>query len=576
MENDLGTTNVLIFEDDETDAALLGNAITKLGHRVEIATNLAQAWQHIENPDFGIAFVNVHLDDVSGLDFIASVKDWDPHFVCVAMTGQADLDAAVQAMRAGASDFVAKPVQTEVLVQALERGKKIYHWGADRERFQAAFHGLSVDVPARETIGRRLQDQESTLLAAIQNAIPVSVALLNHDGDITFVNDAWRTFAREHGGDDEYQWIGQNYLKHAQSDGKSNDESSHATAGIRAVLTGEQKSFKHTYPCLLSGFEYWFRMEVHRVSGRRALTTAVMHFDVTDIMKSRRVSEESERRLRSMVDNIIWGILTIDEKGIVEEANPAVRDIFGYEADEIIGRNISMLMPEPDRNRHDDYLANFAETGVSKIIGRTIEVMGRRKDGSLVPLNLGVSEVEIDGRRRFTGMVVDISEKKSAEEALRESETQLQDILDSSPFGITIISWNTDERLYANPRMAELMGAESVEHFLATPIAESFVDPTDRPKRADLINRAGGAMEFEVRRRRRDGSAWWCLMYIKVIDIRGEKMIVSWHHNTDERKSAEEALREVKHGCGKSWIPALLESRSLPGSRTNVSTLILG
>lgn len=544
MENDLGTTNVLIFEDDETDAALLGDAITKLGYRVEIATNLTQMRQHIENPDFGIAFVNVHLDDDAGLDFIASVKDWDPHFVCVAMTGQADFDSAVQAMRAGASDFVAKPVQTEVLVQALERGKEIYHRGTHRERLQAALHGSSVDVPARETIGRRLQDHESTLLAAIQNAIPVSVALLDHDGDITFVNDAWRTFAREHGGDSEYQWVGQNYLKQSESDGKSNDDSSHVTAGIRTVLTGEEKSFKHTYLCKFSGSEYWFRMEVHRVPGRQALTTAVMHFDVTDMMKSRRDSEENERRLRSMVDNIIWGILTIDEKGTIEEVNPAVRDIFGYEDDELIGNNINMLMPEPDHSRHDGYLSNFTKTGEVKIIGTGREVVGRRKDGSLVPLHLGVSEVEIDGQRRFTGMVVDISEQKLAEEALRESETRLQDILDSSPFGITIISWNTDERLYANPRMAELMGAESVEHLLATPIAESFVDPADRPSHADLIHHAGSVGEFEIHRRRHDGSAWWCLMHIKVIDIRGEKVIVSWHHNIDGRKQSEEALRE--------------------------------
>lgn len=543
MEISLSAIDVLIFEDNEVDAALLKDAITKLGYRVEIATNLAQAKQHIENPDFGIAFVNLHLDDGSGLDLIASLKTQTPHFACVAMTEQADVDIAVQAMRAGAADFVTKPIQTKVLAQVLERCKETHRPDVDRERHQIALRGSTADTTAREIMELKSQEQKVSL-TAIQNAMSVSAAILDHEGNISFVNDAWRAFARENGGDDEYSWIGQNYFEHAENGIDNDAERDLAVAGMRAVLAGEQEHFKHTYHCQFPDSEFWFRMEVCRVADSQPLTAVVMHFDVTDMMKARRDAEEKERRLRSMVDTIIWGILTIDEKGVIEEVNPAVQEIFGYTDDELIGKNVSMLMPEPDHSRHDSYLANFIETGDAKIIGIGREVVGQRKDGSLVPLNLGVSEVEVDGRRRFTGMVFDISERKLAEEALRERETRMREILDASPLGISIISWDTDKRIYVNPRLVEMMGADSAEHLLSTSVDESFVDPASRPRRANKIDYEGYGKEMEVRRRRRDGTEWWCLMHNNVIDVDGERMIISWHHDIDERKQTEQYLME--------------------------------
>ncbi len=96
--------------------------------------------------------------------------------------------------------------------------------------------------------------------------------------------------------------------------------------------------------------------------------------------------------------------------------------MFGYEAADLEGQNVKILMPEPYRAEHDGYLANYAGTGVKKIIGIGREVTGRRKDGTTFPLHLAVSEFEADGRRYFTGMIQDISDRKHVEEALRESE----------------------------------------------------------------------------------------------------------------------------------------------------------
>ena len=128
---------------------------------------------------------------------------------------------------------------------------------------------------------------------------------------------------------------------------------------------------------------------------------------------------DSEERLRAILETAVEGIITIDERGIVESMNPAAEKIFGYSAAEVIGRNVSMLMPSPDRERHDGYIQNYVRTGQAKIIGIGREVVGQRKDGTVFPMDLAVSEVKLANRRLFTGFVRDITERKRAEELER-------------------------------------------------------------------------------------------------------------------------------------------------------------
>jgi two-component system sensor kinase FixL len=124
---------------------------------------------------------------------------------------------------------------------------------------------------------------------------------------------------------------------------------------------------------------------------------------------------EGEARLRAVVDTAAEGIIVIDEQGIVESFNPAAERIFGFARDEVEGRNVSMLMPEPYRQEHDGHLERYRSTGEKKIIGIGREVVGQRKGGSEFPLELAVTEMHVGGRRKFTGMVRDISARKQAE-----------------------------------------------------------------------------------------------------------------------------------------------------------------
>jgi PAS domain S-box-containing protein len=111
---------------------------------------------------------------------------------------------------------------------------------------------------------------------------------------------------------------------------------------------------------------------------------------------------DTAERLRAVVNTAVEAIMTIDEKGILESFNPAAEKMFGYTAEEIIGRNVTMLMPAPYREQHDRYIQEYCRTGQAKIIGLGREVVGRRKDGTVFPMDLSVGEVHLSSGRLFT------------------------------------------------------------------------------------------------------------------------------------------------------------------------------
>ena len=131
----------------------------------------------------------------------------------------------------------------------------------------------------------------------------------------------------------------------------------------------------------------------------------------------------SEARWRAVVDSAVDGIILIDAHGLVEAFNPAAERLFGYPADEVLGRNVGLLMPSPYREEHDSYLSRYLATGRAKIIGIGREVQGRHKDGSTFPLHLSVGQITIDGERKFTGILHDLSARVRLEEQLREQAT---------------------------------------------------------------------------------------------------------------------------------------------------------
>lgn len=132
------------------------------------------------------------------------------------------------------------------------------------------------------------------------------------------------------------------------------------------------------------------------------------------------------KRLQVISDNVLEAIVTIDSNGVVQACNSSTEILFGWRPEELVGRNVNVLMPAPYRSEHDDHIRAYIMGGPPHIIGNQREVEGLRKNGTTFPATLGITEVRMDGKRMFIGVVRDISEMKRAEQKLRENSAQLE------------------------------------------------------------------------------------------------------------------------------------------------------
>ncbi|HKI37557.1 MAG TPA: PAS domain S-box protein [Gemmataceae bacterium] len=243
--------------------------------------------------------------------------------------------------------------------------------------------------------------------------------------------------------------------------------------------------------------------------------------DLTQMDVLYQAARETADRFRCVVEAAPDAIITIDDHGIVETVNPAVRQVFGYEPGEVIGQSVGVLMPEPYRSEHDGYIANYLRTGVARAVGCASEVPGRRKDGTTIPLDRTITETWLKGRRIFCGIVRDITERKRAQEALRESEERFRAAFDQAAVGMAQVG--LDGRwLRVNRKLCEIVGYTPEE--LQALTIRDITHPEDLPVGLEVTRRqlAGeiGAQTREKRYLRKDGSPVWVNLTVSV--VRGE------------------------------------------------------
>ena len=285
---------------------------------------------------------------------------------------------------------------------------------------QRMFTGIARDITDLRYAISQLQDSESRTRAVLDAAVD-AILTIETNGLVESMNPA----AERLFGYPSAEVIGHNVkmlmpepYRHEHDDYLNN----YLTTGQRKIIgigrevLGLRKDGS-TFPMHLAV------SELHL--GDRQMFTGIAR-DITDLRHAIRQLQDSEARTRTILETAVDAIITIDERGKVESMNPAAERLFGYPSAEVIGHNVKLLMPEPYRHEHDDYLNNYLTTGQKKIIGIGREVVGLRKDGSTFPMDLAVSEVRLGMRRLFTGIVRDISERKQAEEQLRFYAGELQ------------------------------------------------------------------------------------------------------------------------------------------------------
>lgn len=191
---------------------------------------------------------------------------------------------------------------------------------------------------------------------------------------------------------------------------------------------------------------------------------------------------------RAIVETVVDGVLVIDHRGIVERFNPAAEKLFGYAADEVIGRNVNMLMPAPYSAEHDRYLANYLQSGQAKIIGIGRDVEGRRKDGSVFPLRLAVGEMRVGAERKFTGVVHDLTAERRLEDQARAERERLDLAAKGALDGLW--EWNiVTGAEYFSDRWFELLGYAPGEVAQVYETWESSLHPDDKTGVLEAVQR---------------------------------------------------------------------------------------
>jgi two-component system sensor kinase FixL len=168
----------------------------------------------------------------------------------------------------------------------------------------------------------------------------------------------------------------------------------------------------------------WALVHLARQSHRQRRTSEALRETIGDL-EARVTARTAELRdstawLRSIIDSAVDGIVVIDALGRIEAFNPGAQRLFGYREPEVMGRNVSMLMPQPYRDEHDGYINRYLKTGTARIIGIGRQVTGLRRDGTTFPLRLSVGEIPAGRQRKFVGILHDLSEREALEAQLRE------------------------------------------------------------------------------------------------------------------------------------------------------------
>ena len=275
---------------------------------------------------------------------------------------------------------------------------------AFRVGLQSGYVGIVRDITVRKLV----EDNSALLLASIVASSDDAIVSKNLSGIIT----SWNSGAERMFGFNALQAVGQHITFIIPPD-KMEEES----YVLERLNRGEEIQHFETVRMGMNGQRIHVELTVSPIrDGAGRLIGA------SKIMRNVKEREESEAdrqtasKLRAVLDHAVDGLITIDARGIMESFNPACVRVFGYESQEVIGKNITMLMPEPYHGGHEGFLSHYAATGDARITGPAgQEVSGRRKDGSVFPMYLSVSAFELGDGKHYSGIIRDITERKAVE-----------------------------------------------------------------------------------------------------------------------------------------------------------------
>ena len=265
--------------------------------------------------------------------------------------------------------------------------------------------------------------------------------------------------------------------------------------------------------------------------------------DVMEMEESRTLYSHNETRLRTVVDTAVDGIILIDTQGGILTFNPACERLFGYRAEEMLGKNVKCLMPAPYSDEHDHHLDNYHRTGKRKIIGTGREVVGRRKDGMTFPMRLSVGEAVEEGKSVFVGIIHDLTESE-------ESEAKYRGLLEAAPDAMVVVNQagdivllNLQAEKQFGYRRDELLG-QKVTNIIPKGFAERLIADDLRSAEDALAQQIGTGIELIARRK--DGAEFPIEIMLSPLRNTEGILVTAAIRDISVRKAAETRLAQME------------------------------
>jgi len=408
-------TRILVVDDEKSIRVTVQSFLKAEGHEVRIAEDAMMALALLKEEDFDVVVSDIVLPKMSGVKLLDAIRQVSPHVAVILMTGEPNLETASEALRLGAFDYLSKPISKEAIVRVVGNAARTKALIDEKLRFEA--ENLNYRKNLEKLVEGRtksLQESEERYRAVVEDA-PVMLCRFLPGGEITFVNEAYCDYF----GKTPNELVGSSFLTLMSEIGTG------PVLATILALTVDTPTQTHEYRIVAPEADTMWQSWTYRVlfddRGRPGAYQAIGQ----DISESKRAEEElqaSEARFRSVVATASDCIINCDSQGNMVFVNNITEKVFGYSPDELLGKSLTLIMPERFREVHQQGVERIASGGEAKVIGKTVELVGLRKGGIEFPIELSLSKWESDDGVYFTGMIRDISERKDLEEQIRQAQ----------------------------------------------------------------------------------------------------------------------------------------------------------
>jgi PAS domain S-box-containing protein len=271
----------------------------------------------------------------------------------------------------------------------------------------------------------------------------------------------------------------------------------------------------------------------------------VVFHDITERRRTESSLRASEERFRAIAQSATDAIISADADGKITSWNQGAKTIFGYAESEVLGQPLAVLIPESYRKAHEQGLTRFRETGIARVIGKTVELHGRRKDGREFPLELSLASWESGSGRYFSGIIRDTSQRKAAEEAIRASEERFRTMAETMP--LTVGIYQGTGHVYINPAGEEMLGytrAELVDRSFLHYVHSDFREIVWERNLARLRGESVPS-RYEIKLVHKDGHSFWVEFAAAAIEYEGRPALLGVAVDITQRKELEQAQQKA-------------------------------